>query len=262
MPWNAGLSRMRSPARRFGGCASNVCANANRGSDDADGDSPESQAFVESMRAGPIAPVPEKANEQHYELPPEFFAAVLGPHRKYSSLLLADGDDHVGRSRSGGARESPASEPISPMARRFWNSAAAGVRCRCGWPNGIASSRITAVSNSAPQRRFIEAEAASRGLTNLHVITADMNDFTPESASLRPRRLGGDVRAHAELRTAAGTNRVVAATGRQTVRASFLPSDARVSVRNRRRCELDGPLLLHRRLDAERTHADDNSTGT
>ena len=36
-------------------------------------------AFLESMRSGPIAPVPEKANEQHYELPPEFFAAVLGP---------------------------------------------------------------------------------------------------------------------------------------------------------------------------------------
>ena len=41
-------------------------------------------AFVESMRTGPIALVPEKAKEQHYELPPEFFSAVLGPHRKYS----------------------------------------------------------------------------------------------------------------------------------------------------------------------------------
>jgi len=40
--------------------------------------------FVESMRSGPIALVPEKANKQHYELPPEFFSAVLGPRRKYS----------------------------------------------------------------------------------------------------------------------------------------------------------------------------------
>jgi cyclopropane-fatty-acyl-phospholipid synthase len=39
-------------------------------------------------------------------------------------------------------------------------------------------SRITAVSNSASQRAYIEAEAASRGLRNLRVITADMNEFS------------------------------------------------------------------------------------
>ena len=42
------------------------------------------EAFLESMRSGPIALVPEMANQQHYELPPEFFAAVLGPRLKYS----------------------------------------------------------------------------------------------------------------------------------------------------------------------------------
>jgi cyclopropane-fatty-acyl-phospholipid synthase len=41
-------------------------------------------------------------------------------------------------------------------------------------------SRITAVSNSASQRVFIETEAARRGFTNLKVITADMNDFVTE----------------------------------------------------------------------------------
>ena len=39
-------------------------------------------------------------------------------------------------------------------------------------------SRITAVSYSAPQRRFIEARARERGLTNLEVITDDMNTLT------------------------------------------------------------------------------------
>ena len=33
--------------------------------------------FVARMRGGPVAPVPEKANEQHYEVPAEFFAEVL-----------------------------------------------------------------------------------------------------------------------------------------------------------------------------------------
>lgn len=33
------------------------------------------------------------ANEQHYELPTEYFLAALGPHRKYSSCLY----DKVGQ---------------------------------------------------------------------------------------------------------------------------------------------------------------------
>ena len=40
------------------------------------------QSFLELMRTGPIAEVPELANEQHYEVPPAFFESVLGSHRK------------------------------------------------------------------------------------------------------------------------------------------------------------------------------------
>jgi cyclopropane-fatty-acyl-phospholipid synthase len=38
------------------------------------------------------------------------------------------------------------------------------------------------VSNSHGQRGYIEDQAAKRGFTNLKVITADMNDFTPTGA--------------------------------------------------------------------------------
>ena len=41
-------------------------------------------------------------------------------------------------------------------------------------------ARVTAVSNSAPQRRYIEAQASARGLANVRVITADMNAFVPD----------------------------------------------------------------------------------
>ena len=50
------------------------------------------EAFVAEMHDAPISPLPEKANEQHYELPAAFFAAVLGPHRKYSSCFWPDRD--------------------------------------------------------------------------------------------------------------------------------------------------------------------------
>src|SRR5210317_579677 len=41
--------------------------------------------FVAQMNAAEIAPLPELANEQHYEVPAEFFGLVMGDHRKYSS---------------------------------------------------------------------------------------------------------------------------------------------------------------------------------
>lgn len=47
--------------------------------------------WVEHMRKSPVALVPEKANEQHYEVPPEFFLKVLGPNLKYSSGFYPEG---------------------------------------------------------------------------------------------------------------------------------------------------------------------------
>ncbi len=134
------------------------------------------EQFLTAMRSGPIAPVPEKSNEQHYELPPEFFAAVLGHHRKYSSCFW--------------------STPQSTLAQA--EAAALEITCQraelcdgqdvlelgCGWGSlslwmakHFPNSRITAVSNSAPQRLYIKSTAASRGIENLRVITADMNQF-------------------------------------------------------------------------------------
>ena len=59
----------------------------------------------------------------------------------------------------------------------------------CGWGSlslwiaeHYPGSTVTAVSNSAPQRRHIERLAAARGLDNLQVITQDMNDFAPGHA--------------------------------------------------------------------------------
>jgi cyclopropane-fatty-acyl-phospholipid synthase len=57
----------------------------------------------------------------------------------------------------------------------------------CGWGSlslwmaqHYPKSRIVAVSNSASQRKYITAKAAERNLTNLQVITADMNDFSTD----------------------------------------------------------------------------------
>ncbi len=149
------------------------------GSDGAEGGSAELRPLVASMRTGQSAPVPEKANEQHYELPPEFFAAVLGPHCKYSSCYFPAANTSLAEAES-------AALEIT-CQRAGIDEGQTILELGCGWGSlslwmaaRYRSSRITAVSNSASQRRFIEAEAASRGLANLCVITADMNEFAAE----------------------------------------------------------------------------------
>jgi cyclopropane-fatty-acyl-phospholipid synthase len=130
------------------------------------------------MRSAPIAWVPDKANQQHYELPPEFFAAVLGPRRKYSCCFFPSHDTTLAEA-----------EEVALAATCRHAELADGqeiLELGCGWGSlsiwmaeHFPRGRITAVSNSTSQRRFIEAEAASRGLNNLCVVTADMNDFSP-----------------------------------------------------------------------------------
>jgi cyclopropane-fatty-acyl-phospholipid synthase len=45
------------------------------------------RAFAAQMAKFPIAVHADEANAQHYELPPAFFALILGPRRKYSCCL-------------------------------------------------------------------------------------------------------------------------------------------------------------------------------
>jgi cyclopropane-fatty-acyl-phospholipid synthase len=42
------------------------------------------------------------------------------------------------------------------------------------------NAHVVAVSSSASQRRYIESQAAARGLSNLEVITANLNAFDPD----------------------------------------------------------------------------------
>ena len=134
------------------------------------------EAFVAAMRGAPIAPLAEKANEQHYELPAAFFAAVLGPHCKYSSCFWSSADDTLEQAEAAALRATCERAGLADGQRVL--------ELGCGWGSltlWIAEryphSRVTAVSNSHSQRRFIETEAERRGLANVEVLTRDMNDF-------------------------------------------------------------------------------------
>jgi len=43
----------------------------------------------------------------------------------------------------------------------------------------VPNSRFTAVSNAASQREFIEEQCRGRAISNLEVLTEDMNQFEP-----------------------------------------------------------------------------------
>ncbi len=59
--------------------------------------------FLKALDDAPVAPLVEKANEQHYEVPAAFFAEVLGPHLKYSSAFWQD-VDNLGEAEAQGLR--------------------------------------------------------------------------------------------------------------------------------------------------------------
>lgn len=136
------------------------------------------EAFVGAMRAAPIALLPHLANEQHYELPCEFFGHVLGRHRKYSACLWREGVSDLD------AAEACALEVTAERA-----GLADGqhiLELGCGWGSltlwmarRFPSAQITAVSNSHSQRAYIEGQVRRAGIANVRVLTGDVSAFEP-----------------------------------------------------------------------------------
>jgi cyclopropane-fatty-acyl-phospholipid synthase len=141
------------------------------------GDS-EQQRVLSALQQGLVAVHTEAANEQHYELPPAFFERVLGPHLKYSSCYWPDAVENLGVAEEA-------------MLRLSCEHAALVdgqdiLELGCGWGSltlwmaeQYPNSRILAMSNSQPQRTWIEARCRQHGLPNVEVRTCDINTFQP-----------------------------------------------------------------------------------
>ena len=133
--------------------------------------------FAEAMGQRPIAEHADMANAQHYEVPAAFFETVLGPRLKYSSCLYPTGRETLAEAEEIALAETCAHADLKDGQDIL--------ELGCGWGSlslwmaeKYPAARITAVSNSHSQKEAIDGKARARGLSNLTIVTADMNDFT------------------------------------------------------------------------------------
>ncbi len=132
------------------------------------------QSRIEELRASQIAVSTQAANEQHYEIPPDFYRLVLGARLKYSCAYFPRGNETL-------------DEAEEAMLALYAERAALEdgqdiLELGCGWGSltlwmaeKFPHARITAVSNSASQRAFILSACNGLGLTNVRVLTQDVN---------------------------------------------------------------------------------------
>ena len=136
-------------------------------------------SFAEILCSRPIAVDTSKANDQHYELPPSFFNLILGKYRKYSSCYWED--------ESASLDEAEERALNITCERAELSDDTDILELGCGWGSlslwmaqNYPNSRITSISNSNQQREAINAAAKSKNLSNLTVLTCDINSFYPE----------------------------------------------------------------------------------
>lgn len=132
--------------------------------------------LLEELRNSPIAINTSDANQQHYEVPTEFYQYCLGKHLKYSSGYWQPGVSDLNTSE----------EDMLALTclRADLQNGQDVLELGCGWGSlslymsaKYPASNFTVVSNSTTQKAFIDQTAKDRGIQNLTVITADMNTF-------------------------------------------------------------------------------------
>jgi cyclopropane-fatty-acyl-phospholipid synthase len=132
------------------------------------------QGLMKRLREGAVAVETQAANDQHYEVPAAFFEEVLGKRLKYSSAYFPEGVSEL----------DVAEEVMLRMTaeRAQLEDGQDVLELGCGWGSltlfmaeRFPKSRILGVSNSASQRELILARAKARGLSNVEILTRDVN---------------------------------------------------------------------------------------
>ena len=136
----------------------------------------EKQALIEKLYHSPIAIHTDDPNRQHYEVPSEFFRAVLGKRLKYSCCYWPNGNTTLDEAEDAMLRLT--------CERARLEDGMEVLDLGCGWGSlsmwiaeQYPNCQVLAISNSRTQREFIEARCGERGFDNVEVITADAAEF-------------------------------------------------------------------------------------
>jgi len=148
--------------------------------DDIEQQQQQYQSLIEELRQSPIAIETQAANEQHYEVPTEFYLKALGKNLKYSGCFYPAGCDSL----------DVAEEAMLDLylQRGEFADGMDILELGCGWGSltmwmakKLPNARITGVSNSNTQREYIMSQCAERGLNNVTILTQDVNALALES---------------------------------------------------------------------------------
>lgn len=136
-------------------------------------------AFARRMMLRPIAEDAAGTDAGHADAPASFFAQVLGPNRKYASCFYKTDATTLQEAEEEALRQTAEHAGLA--------DGQAILELGCGWgalslwmARQFPRAKVMAVSNSQAQRDYVQEQARLRGLSNLRVVTADMNVFAPE----------------------------------------------------------------------------------
>ncbi len=132
--------------------------------------------LIEELKESAIAINTADVNEQHYELPTEFYQYCLGKHLKYSSGYWKEGVIDLDTSERDMLQLT--------CSRAELKDGQDVLELGCGWGAlslymavNFPKSNFTVVSNSRTQKAYIDQQSQKRGIVNLTVITANINTF-------------------------------------------------------------------------------------
>jgi cyclopropane-fatty-acyl-phospholipid synthase len=136
----------------------------------------QKRVLIEKLRQSPIAIHTDDPNRQHYEVPPEFFRAVLGKRMKYSCCYWPEGVTTLDQAED--------SMLHLTCERARLEDGMEVLDLGCGWGSlslwiaeQYRNCRVLAVSNSRTQREFIQTQCRQLGLINVEAVTADVVEF-------------------------------------------------------------------------------------
>jgi cyclopropane-fatty-acyl-phospholipid synthase len=136
------------------------------------------KSLVKDLKKSPVAIETDKANDQHYMVPPEFFEKCLGARLKYSCC-------HWDKATN--LDEAEEEMLALTVERAQIKNGDRILELGHGWgaitlymAENFPDSQIMAVSNSKFQGDFILKKARERGLNNIEITTADMALFDTE----------------------------------------------------------------------------------